>query len=47
MNIASYAPLWDVPGAVVKNLPDNADERDMGLIAGSRRSPEIGNDNPF
>ena len=33
--------------AVVKNLPVNADERDMGLIAGSRRSPEIGNDNPF
>ena len=33
-------------GAVVKNPPGNAgDERDAGLIPGSRRSPGVGNGN--
>ena len=33
---------------VVKNLPANAgDARDAGLIPGSRRSPGVGNSNPF
>ena len=32
---------------MVKNLPANAgDERDVGLILGSRRSPEGGHGNP-
>ena len=31
---------------MVKNLPDNArDARDVGLILGSGRSPEVGNGN--
>ena len=34
-------------GTVVKNLPANAgDAKDMGLIAGSGRSPGEGNGNP-
>ena len=34
-------------GAVVKHLPVNAgDARDAGLIRGSGRSPQEGNDNP-
>jgi len=33
---------------VVKNLPANAgDEREVGSISGSGRSPEVGNDNPL
>ena len=36
---------WGFPGSsVVKNLPDN--ERDMGPIPGSGRSPGEGDDNP-
>ena len=35
-------------GAVVKNLPANVgDERDVGSIPGSGRSPEEGNGNPL
>ena len=35
-------------GAVVKNLPDNAeDARDMGLIPGLGRPPREGNGNPL
>ena len=35
-------------GAVVKNLPANVgDERDVGSIPGSGRSPEVGNGNPL
>ena len=35
-------------GAVVKNPPAGAgDARDLRLIPGSGRSPEIGNDNPL
>ena len=33
---------------MVKNPPANAgDARDVGLIPGSRRSPEVGNGNPL
>ena len=33
---------------VVKNLPANAgDEREVGSISGSGRSPEVGNDHPL
>ena len=33
---------------IVKNMPANAgDITDVGLIPGSRRSPEGGHDNPF
>ena len=33
---------------VVKNPPANVrDARDMGLIPGSQRSPEVGNGNPL
>ena len=35
-------------GTVVKNLPTNAgDTRELGLIAGSGRSPGVGNGNPL
>ena len=35
-------------GSVVKNPPTNSGaSRDVGSIPGSRRSPEIGNGNPF
>ena len=35
-------------GAVVKNLPANAeDRRDVSSIPGSRRSPQVGNGNPL
>ena len=35
-------------GAVIKNLPASAgDSRDVGLIPGVRRSPGVGNGNPF
>ena len=35
-------------GVVVKNLPANAgDTRHKGSIPGSRRSPGVGNGNPF
>ena len=38
----------DFPSAlVVKNLPANADVRDMGLIPGSGRSPVGGHGNPL
>ena len=48
MNIVSSPPVWDVPdGTVVKNLPTNADERNMGSIPGLGRSPEVGNGNPL
>ena len=48
INISSFPPVWDVPdGTVVKNLPANADERDMDSIPGSGRSPEVGNGNPL
>ena len=34
-------------GTVIKNPPTNSGEaRDMDLIPESRRSPEVGNDNP-
>ena len=41
--------LWDSQVVqVVKNLNANArDARDLGLIPGSGRSPEVGNGNPF
>ena len=41
--------LRDLPGGpVVKNLLANAgDEREVGSISGSGRSPEVGNDNPL
>ena len=48
MNIVSSPPVWDVPdGTVVKNLPTNADERNMGSIPGFGRSPGEGNGNPL
>ena len=35
-------------GAVVKNPPANTgDVRDMGLIPGLGKSPQVGNDNPL
>ena len=35
-------------GAVIKNLPANAEDReDVGSIPGSGRSPGEGNDNPL
>ena len=35
-------------GTVVKNPPDTPeDARDAGLIPGLRRSPRVGNGNPF
>ena len=34
-------------GAVVKNLPSNADARDSGSIPGLGRSPGAGNGNPL
>ena len=40
---------WGFPGGlVVKNPPANAgDTRNMGLIPGLGRSPEMGNGNPL
>ena len=32
-------------GAVVKNLPANAGDADVGSTSGSGRPPEVGNDN--
>ena len=40
--------FWASSGAVVKNLPANAeDTRDLGSIPGSGRSPGIGNGYPL
>ena len=43
-----YNNLGFQGGAVVKNLPGNAGHaRDVNSIPGSRRSPGVGNGNPF
>ena len=41
--------LWGSQVALgIKNLPVNTgNSKDMGLIPGMRRSPEVGNDNPL
>ena len=40
--------MWNQVVPVVKNLPANTgDTRDLGLIPGSGRSPQVGNGNPL
>ena len=47
--MSSICCIWCFPGGKeVKNPPSNAgDTRNMGLIPGAGRSPEVGNGNPL
>ena len=48
MQLKATIFCMDFPSAlVVKNLPANADVRDMGSIPGSGRSPVGGHGNPL
>ena len=47
-NVQGYAPIWGFPGgSVVKKIPANAGDAEVGSIPGLGRSLGEGNGNPL